>query len=1054
MKTTRLLGSQGGLRHSLRGSGRIKKSIVQGDKFEFAEKLKEKRNYILFVSGMGHETKEIEEINDFVPQAAPLDQLIEEREIIDNYNYLETKNIKKPPKIRSTTHHERLSIPIEKKTIKKFSTHTQSQPKSYAKTKTIKTTRFGKTLDVEEIKPYSSFTLKTEKNKSFAPSNLYETYKPNKNSLSLSKPLRTISTDDKSLPNSPKDTNQNKTITQTEKRINITKIGTREESPKNLPKYQPKPSKYNKPNRPETESNNKSLRENLGRNRPDDRKPPFGGSRPEMPRGGSAPRGGRPLDDNNLQRPEERRRPGSRPDKPGYGPKPGEKPEDRPRYGEPRTGPFGGPHGPNGPRPGDRSGPFGGPHGPNGPRPGERPGPFGGPHGPRPGEKPEPYGGPHGPKQGERPGPFERPHGPRPGERSEPYGGPHGPKPGERPGPFERPHGPRPGEKPEPYGGPHGPKQGDRPGPFGGPHGPRPGERSEPYGGPHGPRPGERPGPFGGPHGPRPGERSEPYGGPHGPKQGERPRPFGGPHGPRPGERPEPYSGPHGPKPGERPGPFGGPHGPRPGERLEPYSGPHGPKPGERPGPFGVPHGPRPGERPEPYGGPHGPRPGERPEPYSGPHGPKPEERPEPYSGPHGPRPEPYGGPHGPRPGERPDPYGGPHGPRPGDRPGPYSGPHGPRPSDRPGPYGGPHGPRPDDRPGPYGGPHGPRPGERPGPYGGPQGPRPGDRPGPFGGPHGPRPGERPGPYGGPHGPRPGDRPGPYGGPHGQRPGEKPRSGSQPKGRNTFDERAFPGRSGAPRPDNRTLPVKRPISQERGGERPSDNRFKPSQKYSSLTEQFSAPGKNPNIGGVSRIRFQQTTNSTDLGNSFNYYEDKHVVKQGRLNLPNTIHHLRGEEDDGQLAQKYDGNSSYTKTSQKITSNLNKSYTQSSNLKNINNQKGGADQGSRYTQQTTYKKITTTTSSGLGGRDTGLRSGAGKDSGIGAYTEYKKYEQKNKTSNDTNQFNRSTNFRNDVNSFISKYQFADDDEFVIIDCPVHGKQIVKRNKLKKLGLSFN
>ena len=889
MKTTRLLGSQGGLRHSLRGSGRIKKSIVQGDKFEFAEKLKEKRNYILFVSGMGHETKEIEEINDFVPQAAPLDQLIEEREIIDNYNYLETKNIKKPPKIRSTTHHERLSIPIEKKTIKKFSTHTQSQPKSYAKTKTIKTTRFGKTLDVEEIKPYSSFTLKTEKNKSFAPSNLYETYKPNKNSLSLSKPLRTISTDDKSLPNSPKDTNQNKTITQTEKRINITKIGTREESPKNLPKYQPKPSKYNKPNRPETESNNKSLRENLGRNRPDDRKPPFGGSRPEMPRGGSAPRGGRPLDDNNLQRPEERRRPGSRPDKPGYGPKPGEKPEDRPRYGEPRTGPFGGPHGPNGPRPGDRSGPFGGPHGPNGPRPGERPGPFGGPHGPRPGEKPEPYGGPHGPRPGESPRPFEQPHGQKPGERSEPYGGPHGPKPGERPGPF------------------------------------------------------------GGPHGPRPGERSEPYGGPHGPKQGERPGPFGGPHGPRPGERPEPYSGPHGPKP---------------------------------------------------------------------------EERPEPYSGPHGPRPEPYGGPHGPRPGERPDPYGGPHGPRPGDRPGPYSGPHGPRPSDRPGPYGGPHGPRPDDRPGPYGGPHGPRPGERPGPYGGPQGPRPGDRPGPFGG------------------------------PHGQRPGEKPRSGSQPKGRNTFDERAFPGRSGAPRPDNRTLPVKRPISQERGGERPSDNRFKPSQKYSSLTEQFSAPGKNPNIGGVSRIRFQQTTNSTDLGNSFNYYEDKHVVKQGRLNLPNTIHHLRGEEDDGQLAQKYDGNSSYTKTSQKITSNLNKSYTQSSNLKNINNQKGGADQGSRYTQQTTYKKITTTTSSGLGGRDTGLRSGAGKDSGIGAYTEYKKYEQKNKTSNDTNQFNRSTNFRNDVNSFISKYQFADDDEFVIIDCPVHGKQIVKRNKLKKLGLSFN
>ena len=910
MKTTRLLGSQGGLRHSLRGSGRIKKSIVQGNKFEFAEKLREKRNYILFVSGMGHETKEIEEINDFVPQAAPLDQFIEEREIIDNYNYLETKNIKKPPKKKSTTHHERLSIPIEKKTIKKFSSHTQTQPKSYAKTKTIKTTRFGKTLDVEEINPYSSFTLKTEKNNSFAPSNLYETYKPNKNSLSLNKPLRTISTEDKILPNSPTDTYKNKTITQSEKRINITKIGNREESPKNLPKYQPKPSKYNKPNRPETEPNNKPLRENLGRDKPNDRKTPFGGARPDIPRGGSAPRGGRPLDDNNLKKPEDRRRPGSRPDRPGYGPKPEEKSEDRPRYGEPKSGPFGGPHGP---RPGERPGPFGGPHGPQGPMPGERP-----------------YGGPHGP------------NGSKPGERPGPYGGP--------------------------YGGPHGPNA---------------------------PKPGERPGPYGGP-----------YGGPH------------GPNGPKPEERPGPY----GPRSGDRPGTFGGPH------------GPNGPKPEERPGPYGGPNGPRPGDRPGPYGG---PRPGDRPGPYGGPHGPRPGDRPGPNGGPHGPRPGPYGGP---RPGDRLGPYGGPHGPS-GPRPGPFGGPHGPKPDDRPG-----------DRPGPFGGPHGPRPGERPGPYGGPHGPRPGDRPGPFGGPHGPRPGDRPGPFGGPHGPRPGL----YGGPHGPyggpRPGDRPRSGSQPKGRNTFDERTFPGRSGAPKPDNRTLPVKRPISQTRGSEKPSDNRFKPSQKYSSLTEQFSTPGKHPNIGGVSRIRFRQTTSSSDLGNNFNYYEDKHVVKQGRLNLPITIHHLRGEEDDRE--PKHDRNSSYSKTSQKITSNLNKSYTQSSNLKNINNQKGGADQGNRYTQQTTYKKITTTTSSGLGGRDAGLRSGAGRDSAIGAYTEYKKYEQKNKTNNDVSQFNRSTDYRKDVNNFVSKYQFADDDEFVVIDCPVHGKQIVKRNKLKKLGLSFN
>ena len=982
MKTTRLLGSQGGLRHSLRGSGRIKKSIVQGNKFEFAEKLKEKRNYILFVSGMGHETKEIEEINDFVPQAAPLDKLIEEREIIDNYNYLETKNIKKPPKKKVTTHHERLSIPIEKKTIKKFSSHTQTQPKSYGKTKTIKTTRFGKTLDVEEINPYSSFTLKTEKNNSFAPSNLYETYKPNKNSLSLNKPLRTIPTDDKILPNSSTDINQNKTISQTEKRINITKIGNREESPKNLPKYQPKPSKYNKPNRPETAPNNKTLRENIGRDIPDDKKTPFGGSRPDIPRGGSAPRGGRPLDDNNLQRSEDRRRPGSRPDRPGYGPKPGEKPEDRPRYGGPRPGPFGGPHGPmpgerpgrfggpHGPmprdRPNDRSGSYGGPHGPQGSTPGDRLGPFGGPHGPRPGDKPGPYGGPHGPKPGDRPGPFGRPH------------GPSTPIPGERPGRFG---GPMPGDKPGPYGGPHGPngpRPGDKPGPYGGPHGP------------HGPMPGDRPGPHG-PNGPRPGDRTGPYGGPH------------GPNGPRPGDRPGPYGGPHGPngpKPGDRPGPYGGPH------------GPNGPKPGDRPGPYGGPHGPKPEDRPS-----------DRPGPFEGPHGPKPGERPS----------------------DRPVPFGGPHGPKPGDRPGPYGGPKpGERPSDRPAPYGGPNGPRPGDRPGPFGGPHGPKPGERPS-----------DRPAPYGWPHGPRPGDRPGPYGGPHGPRPGERPVPFGGPHGPyggpRPGDRPRSGSQPKGRNSFDDKTFPGRSVEPRPDNRALPVKRPISQAKGGERPSNDRFKPSQKYNSLTEKFSTPGKKPNIGEVSRIRYQQTTSSSDRGNKLNNYENKNVAKQGRVNLPNTNHYLRGGEGDRQLAQKYDRNSSYSKISQKITSSLNKSYTQSSNLKNINSQKGGDNQGSKYIQQTTYKKISTTTTNGLGGRDTGNRSGAG---GIGAYTEYKKYEQKNKTNNDISQFNRSTDFRKDANSFVSKYQFADDDEFVVIDCPVHGKQIVKRNKLKKLGLIFN
>ena len=47
---------QPGLRRSSRGS-RVWKKTILGEKFEFAEKLKEKKNYILYVSGMGHEKK-------------------------------------------------------------------------------------------------------------------------------------------------------------------------------------------------------------------------------------------------------------------------------------------------------------------------------------------------------------------------------------------------------------------------------------------------------------------------------------------------------------------------------------------------------------------------------------------------------------------------------------------------------------------------------------------------------------------------------------------------------------------------------------------------------------------------------------------------------------------------------------------------------------------------------------------------------------------------------------------------------------------------------------
>ena len=75
---------QPGLRRSSRGS-RVWKKTILGEKFEFAEKLKEKKNYILYVSGMGHEKKQIEEIEETKKVELPKEKVVEVRQIIDNY---------------------------------------------------------------------------------------------------------------------------------------------------------------------------------------------------------------------------------------------------------------------------------------------------------------------------------------------------------------------------------------------------------------------------------------------------------------------------------------------------------------------------------------------------------------------------------------------------------------------------------------------------------------------------------------------------------------------------------------------------------------------------------------------------------------------------------------------------------------------------------------------------------------------------------------------------------------------------------------------------------
>jgi hypothetical protein len=275
--------------------------------------------------------------------------------------------------------------------------------------------------------------------------------------------------------------------------------------------------------------------------------------------------------------------------------------------------------------------------------------------------------------------------------------------------------------------------------------------------------------------------------------------------------------------------------------------------------------------------------------------------------------------------------------------------------------------------------------------------------------------------------------------------------------------------------------------------------------------------KSSNIGGVSQNKFQTTTTS-DGGDNYNYYESKNILKKHRR-LPITIHHRRGQlgayTDDIPDRPHHRGGS-YTKTkmttskntyssgnnvknvNQNMATNLNKTYSSSSNIvKNLNKPKinigtSAKTGGSKYTQKSSYKQVQT--SSGKSG--SGFTKGTAKGTSS-SYSEYKKYEQKGKMGSSSSvgniskyqfkqnanynrskmgasagetsyqyssneyreggpsygdydeqyQYTESNEYRYGGNNYggFSKYQYLDDSEFEVIDCPVHGRQTVRRNR---------
>ena len=124
--------------NSLHASGRVRRRTILGEKFDYGEKIKEKQNYVLYQAGQGQEKKEIEEIEELSNQVNKKEKIIEKKEIIDNYQYHETKDIKKKHARNSQTTHKRLCDPFERTTFKKYSSYT-SEPKKGGY-KIIKTT--------------------------------------------------------------------------------------------------------------------------------------------------------------------------------------------------------------------------------------------------------------------------------------------------------------------------------------------------------------------------------------------------------------------------------------------------------------------------------------------------------------------------------------------------------------------------------------------------------------------------------------------------------------------------------------------------------------------------------------------------------------------------------------------------------------------------------------------------------------------------------------------------------------------------------------------------
>ena len=157
-------------RTSLKGPKKVRKKIILGEKFDYGEKAKERKNYILYISGQMQEKKEIFEIIEPPTLKKLSKKKTEEKKLIDNYQYHETRDLKRNNSKQSSTFHQRLSTPFERRQLRKYLT-ISTTPKKRIKTSFFEDKR-GDFLSFGERNKYNSNTynsrsLNIKKNNGF-----------------------------------------------------------------------------------------------------------------------------------------------------------------------------------------------------------------------------------------------------------------------------------------------------------------------------------------------------------------------------------------------------------------------------------------------------------------------------------------------------------------------------------------------------------------------------------------------------------------------------------------------------------------------------------------------------------------------------------------------------------------------------------------------------------------------------------------------------------------------------------------------------------------------